>query len=212
MPLAILEWVDRTSKTVYLFPKSHWNRSATHRVLSMRTLVAYSGSVTWGWRKTFKLRHTRYNCVWMQPKTLYLVFSLYFLAHCQSSVSIIIVDDRGHQVENGSKLQSPMIPNLGPAIGQSPPDVLYCSVNPLHLQELYSFCLTPVPLIVLTSTNSIAIDLITHEIPNGPRLCASIGFRSGFSSRDISGVYLCYLWQGTKIEQLNNTSKVWLIA
>ena len=39
-----------------------------------------------------------------------------------------------------------------------------------------------------------------------------IGFRSGFSGRDISSVYLWCWWQGTKVERLDSTSKLWLIA
>ena len=39
-----------------------------------------------------------------------------------------------------------------------------------------------------------------------------ISFRSGFSGCDISSVYLWCWWQGTKIEQLNSISKLWLIA
>ena len=39
-----------------------------------------------------------------------------------------------------------------------------------------------------------------------------IGFRIGFSGRDIFSVYLWCWWQGTKIERLNIMSKLWLIV
>ena len=37
-----------------------------------------------------------------------------------------------------------------------------------------------------------------------------IGFRSGFSRREISGVYLWWWWQRTKIERRNSMRKMWL--
>ena len=39
-----------------------------------------------------------------------------------------------------------------------------------------------------------------------------IGFRSGFSRREITSVYLWCWWQRTKIERRNNMRKIWLKA
>ena len=41
---------------------------------------------------------------------------------------------------------------------------------------------------------------------------SAIGFRSGFSRREISSVYPWCCWQWTKIERRNSTRKIWLKA
>ena len=47
--------------------------------------------------------------------------------------------------------------------------------------------------------------------PN-PRLKHLIGFRSGFSRREISSVYLWCWWQRTKIERQNSMRNLWIKA
>ena len=44
----------------------------------------------------------------------------------------------------------------------------------------------------------------------GSALVQIIGFRSGFSRREISSVYLWCWWQWTKIERRNSMRKIWL--
>ena len=104
----------------------------------------------------------------MQIRTFYHVFTPYLLVlkfH-------FIVYDRSHQV--GRVWTPKPTPNSGSAVGPSPHDILYCSVNPLPLQELQLRLLIPDQSAVLELNCN---QFCHHKKLNGPGSCNSTRIR-----------------------------------
>ena len=148
----------------HLFPKSHWNRPETHHASVPRMSVHTSNEVGQSYGPGMEAS----NCLMIitmllgmmaNKDTIPRVYSLH--ASVEVPLSLSVTGDIRSRTSPNSRPDSEFGANSrvngGGRVGSSPPDVRYCSVNPLRLQELHWLFLTPVPQAVLWPTKLLAI-------------------------------------------------------